>query len=288
MSDTTNLLTELGELRRRTRGDRHGYAFPLFLFGTLVLIAPLCYVTASLPAGVEVVRWDRGSFPQFTSSGLLRYPDLVGWYWILTVVGGLWATTWWYRHRARRHGVESDIRVATAAAIAALLGFLVWQPLFSTLLHELFDDYMGGYSTPAVNLPILFGCAAIAAVAGVWSTRRTGWARTAGVAVATFLATVSFGALGTYLIRGYGALVIVAAALLLLAWAERSTLLTVAGGVFAGVALLTNLYDMENLYSGLGWYAGVNHQVMALQCLLLPGVVLLAGGVVAVAVRKGR
>jgi DNA-binding MarR family transcriptional regulator len=42
--------------------------------------------------------------------------------------------------------------------------------------------------------------------------------------------------------------VIIAAALLVLAWAERSVLLTVVGVVFTGLALLVNLYDVQNVF----------------------------------------
>lgn len=277
----TDILADLDALRRRTRDDRHAYVFPLFLFGALILLSPVLYASTLPPDEFELVIVDTGPFPQFTSIGQ-RYPDLVGWYWVATIIGGLWLTTWWYRRRARRHGVETDVRVPAAAAVAALVGFLMWQPLFGILLHELFDDYFGAYSTPAVNLPILFGSAAGAAAAGLWSTRRTGWTRTAGVAVAAFLATVFFGAVGAYLIRGYAALVIIAAALLVLAWVERSVLLAVVGGLFTATALLVNLYDMQNVFYRLGWQAGWNDQASTLQVMLLPGLILVAGGVTAV------
>jgi hypothetical protein len=271
----SDVVADLAALRRRARRDRHAYAFPLFLFGALILLAPLCYLDTDATEG------DSGPFPQFVSS-LVRYPFLLGWYWVLAIVGGLWLTSWWYRHRARRHGVETDIRVPTAAAVAALLGFLAWQPLFTTLLIELFPHYMGPFSTPAVNLPILFGCAALAATAWLWGARRTGWARTVAAAVAAFLATVSFGAVSAYFHGGYAQLVIIGIALLVLAWAERSVLLAVVGGVFTSLALVINLDDELRIYSRLGWGYSEHVQFSALQTLLLPGVVLLAGGVAAV------
>jgi hypothetical protein len=279
-----SLLDDLDVLRQRTRADRRAYAFPLFLFGALILLAPLLYATYPPPrTDSGFVEVPVGQFPQFTPIAFLRYPDLVGWYWVTTVIGGLWLTGWWYRRRARQRGVETDLRVITAAAIAALLGFLVWQPVFETLLRELFDDYMGLYSSPALNLPILFGSAALAAAAGLWCRRRTGWERAVGVGVTTFLATVTFGAIEVYLVRGHAALVIIAVALLGLAWVERSVLLGIVGGVFTAVALLVNLSDVDNaLFTWLGWYAYPNFQVSILQAMLLPGVVLLVGGVAAV------
>jgi len=271
---SADVLADLAALRRRVRGDRHAYAFPLFLFGALILLAPLCYLPTDATSG------DLGPFPQFVPD-LVAYPSLVGWYWVLTIVGGLWLTGWWYRHRAHRHGVETDTRVSTAAAVAALLGFLAWQPLFTTLLIELFPDYMGPFSTPAVNLPILFGGAALAAAAGLWGVRRTGWARTAAVAVAAFLATIAFGAVSAYFHGGYAQLVIIGIALLVLAWAERSVLLAVVGGVFTVLAVLVNVNEGEQIVYLLTGYS-TNMQVAVLRVLFLPGVVLLAGGVAAV------
>jgi hypothetical protein len=89
--------------------NRHAYAFPLFLFGALILLAPLGYVGAPPLDDFQLVPVDSGPFPQFAAH-FVRHPDLVGWYWVMTVVGGLWLTGWWYQHRARRHGVETDIR----------------------------------------------------------------------------------------------------------------------------------------------------------------------------------
>jgi hypothetical protein len=283
---SADVLADLDALRRRTRGDRHAYSFPLFLFGTLILLAPLCYASYDVPTELELIPNDTGPFPQFISSILVRNPDVVGWYWVLTIVGGLWLTSWWYRHQAHRHGVETDIRVPTAAVIAALLGFLVWQPLFAAPLQEQFG-VLSARSEPAVNLPILVGSAVLATAASLWSTRRAEWPRTAGVAVAAFLATVAFGALSVYFSYGYGAVVIIAAALLVLAWAERSVLLAIVGVLFTGLSLLVILYNVENVFHRLGWHTGWDAQVVALQSLLLPGVVLLVGGVVAV-VRQRR
>jgi hypothetical protein len=276
---STDIFDDLDALRRRAREDRHAFAGPLFLFGTLILLAPLCYWPAPQPEG-DGFYWDKGLFPQFTSSGMTRYPDLVGWYWVLTIVGGLWLTSWWYRHRAQQQGVETDTRLVRIVAVAVLLGFLIWQPLFDALLdavswHDVRDE------SPRIMMPLLFGGAMIAAGVGQWGARRTGSARLAALGVAAFFATLAFGALSLYLHRGHAALLIVAVTLLVLAWAERSVLLAVVSAGFAGVALVTNLYNVANVYARLGWVPGQNVQTLATQNLLLPGVILLAGGAAA-------
>ncbi|GAB3450507.1 hypothetical protein [Actinophytocola sediminis] len=81
---SADLLGELATLRARTRADRRAYAFPLILFGVLILLSPLVYVSRhwsreELARGILV---DQGPFPQFfpMSGSFIRYPELVGWY----------------------------------------------------------------------------------------------------------------------------------------------------------------------------------------------------------------
>lgn len=289
---STDLLADLRGLRDRARHDRRAYAFPLFLFGALILLAPLTYTTLYLPLEVleQGVVVDEGPVPLFVPSHgpLLRYPELVGWYWMATIVGGLWLTSWWYRRHARRSGVETDLRAPIAAAAAAVLGFLLWKPLVETLLVGQLRMFPL-YSLPAVNLPILFASAALAAATFWWSLRprRDGWPRTAGVFVATFFATVAFGSVGVYFIEGFAALMAIAVALLMLAWWERSTLLAVVATVFLLVSIPANhpinQWDIQTIYG----YSSGDARVFALFSVLVPGLTLLVGGVVA-AVRTRR
>src|ERR687888_2040243 len=98
MTETTpaELLADVQTLRRRTRRDRRASAFPLLLFGLLILLAPLCYTLDPMPAELRA-QLDAGNFvayprqqgpfrlfdPLFLE---LKYPELVGWYWFLTIV----------------------------------------------------------------------------------------------------------------------------------------------------------------------------------------------------------
>jgi hypothetical protein len=286
-----DLLTDLRALRERTRADRHGYTFPLFLFGVLILLAPLCYV----PMAITQEMWENGftvisgMFPQFEPMWVhVKYPDLVGWYWVLTIVGGLWLTSWWYRRRARQSGVETDTRPAAAAAGAAMIGLLLWQPLFDIAVQEL--GLFPLYSLPAVNLPLLFISTALSVAVFWWSLRpqRVGWPRTAGVFVATFLATIAFGSLSIYFLDGYAALMVIGIALAMLAWWERSVLLAVIATVFVLVSIPSNhaiyQWDISTIY-GVHWLT--NARLYAFLSVLAPGVTLLVGGVVA-AIRTRR
>jgi hypothetical protein len=275
------LLAEVRTLRRRARRDRRASAFPLFLFGALILLAPLFYVPADpLPPELvgQVLYVDEGPFPLFHSRMLdVKYADLVGWYWFFTVVLGFVVTAWWYRRRALRIGVETDSRGYLVAAGAALAGFLIGVPL----LEHVVNPHNTLYSTPEVNLSIMIVSAVLAAPVLFWASRPTrGRAeRAAGMFVGMFLATVAFSALGVYMIYGFAALLVVAAALLALAWLERSVLLGVIGVVFGGAALFANLYDLGNPFDRFDWHGGTA-QGYVLQLLILPGAVLILGGIV--------
>lgn len=280
------LLADVRTLRTRARRDRRASAAPLLLFGTLTLLAPVCYLPAPpvlLPTedGRLAQVWyntDPGPFPLFHGIGpyvSVRYPGLVGWYWFLTIVLGFVATAWWYRRRAMRVGVETDTRAHLVAAGSALAGFLLGVPL----LNELVPARNTLYSTPSVNLPILVGCAVVSGVVLFWAFRQSGWLRAVGLFVGVLLATVAFAAVGVYLIYGFSALLIIAAGLLVLAWLERSMLLGVIAVSYGAAALVANLADLNNMFYRAGLHPD-QLQVLVFQQLLLPGIVLLVGSLI--------
>jgi hypothetical protein len=97
---------------------------------------------------------------------------------------------------------------------------------------------------------------------------------------------------GDVWIRGTLAFLIIAAGLWVLARAERSRALAVIALVYTGAALLSSLYNVENVVFRLGWNPGQSAfawQLTALPNVLLPAVILLAAGCGAfVAQRAGR
>lgn len=298
MTETSaaELLADVRTLRTRTRRDRRASAFPLLLFGLAILLAPLCYapvdplppeLQAQLDAGgiVSLPAHQEGPFPLFVGSlGVEpKHPDLIGWYWFLMIVLGFVATAWWYRKRALRIGVETDSRGYLVAAGASLAGFLVGVPL----LEYLVTPHGTLYSTPEVNLPILIGSGIAAGIVLLWATRssRGRIERAAGMFIGMLLATLCFSALGVYMIYGFSALLVIAAALLALAWLERRVLLGVIGVLFGGASLLANLYDQGNLYARFGWDSQ-SQQGYVLQLLILPAAVLIIGGIVSASARR--
>ncbi len=298
MSEPTaqDLLGDLRSLRDRARADRHGYAFPLFLFAGLILLAPLVYVTAE-PVYDEYggYQHDGGPFPRFVPmfAQPVEYPGLIGWYWVLTIVLGLAATGWWYRQRAARLGVETDTRLPYVAAGAAFAGLLLWQPVLDTFARNV-GRGIPLYSAPWLNLPLLFASALLTTAVLTWTFRpqRTDGQRRAGVFAGVLFASLTFACVGVYLLKGFSALLVIAAALLVLAWRERSVLLAVVAATFTVATIPANHWlwdwDVSDVYERLGWGAGFGDvRIYAVQNLLLPGLVLLAGGAVAALTRHG-
>ena len=89
---------------------------------------------------------------------------------------------------------------------------------------------------------------------------------------------------GDLVIRGTFPYLIIAAGLWVLARAERSRGLAATALVYSVVALVSSLYNTENLLFRLGWTPSVNERWQtALPNLLLPAAVLLVAGAVAAA-----
>jgi hypothetical protein len=96
---------------------------------------------------------------------------------------------------------------------------------------------------------------------------------------------------GDVWIRGTLAFLIIATGLWVLARAERSRALAVIALVYTGAALLSSLYNMENIVFRLGWNPGRSAfawQLTALPNVLLPAAILLVAGCTAFLVQRTR
>jgi len=94
---------------------------------------------------------------------------------------------------------------------------------------------------------------------------------------------------GDVWIRGTLAFLIIAIGLWVLARAERSRALAVIALVYTGAALLSSLYNVENIVFRLGWNPRGTFawQLTALPNVLLPAVILLVAGCSAFLVQRG-
>jgi hypothetical protein len=94
---------------------------------------------------------------------------------------------------------------------------------------------------------------------------------------------------GDVWIRGTLAFLIIATGLWVLARAERSRALAVIALVYTGAALLSSLYNVENIVFRLGWNPRGTFawQLTALPNVLLPAVILLVAGCSAFLVQRG-
>jgi hypothetical protein len=85
--------------------------------------------------------------------------------------------------------------------------------------------------------------------------------------------------------HGYVTLYLIATGLLALAWIERSALCGTVALLFTGASLLANVYDFENVFYRLG-SVSFTPAVVVFENLLLPGGVLVVGGIVALVVTR--
>lgn len=241
-ADPGQLLSDLAGLRQRTRRNRHGYWFPLVLFGVLTAASTPLYIAgaaraAAQPSGEQTVS---SAAPLLLggSPGLNGF--YIGWYWAAALAAGFLLTVLWYWLRARRAGVRTPARGYLITGIAATVLTVVLPPL-TMHVHRL---------------------------AILWAPFGDVW------------------------IRGTLGFLVIAAGLWVLARAERSRGLVIITALYTGVALVSSLYDVENILFRLGWNPGSSQFAWQLSGtlpdLLLPSAVLLIAGTGAFIVQHRR
>lgn len=280
----TALLDDLTSLRKRARTDRHGYWFPLLLTGFLTLAAIPLYrpdISHSPTVQFQVPVFGYVDPIGVFSGGFMpAYPKAIGLYWLAAPLLALAATTWWYRWRAARIGVETPLlpyAQVTIAGFAAALSL----PLARVLLPRGMRDWGMGVPTPAILLMIAT-LVAVAVVGTVLATRIPHPA----VLVVPVVAVLS--ALGALSVHKNGGLVLVAIGLLVLSWLERSWLCGAVSLAFTGFTLIGCTFRTERMFRHLGWQFTDpwRSTLYSAQDLLLPGAVLVVGGLVALVARR--
>lgn len=260
------LLDDLAALRRRARRDGHAYWLPLLVFGVLVLAGSLLY------------RGKVGEASGFPPSPLRLFTGgaffggnatAIGSYWLAVAVVGALVTLAWYRWRGDRTGLRVRTLPYLLCLAAALLIMLGVVPLATAWSLRLLP---GGPLALWVSAGVFVLGLAIAAIG-----RKVTWIVAAGTVVAVLAAgnVAAFAPL-----HGYGGLLVIGVGLLGLAWAERGVGCAVVAVLFTAAALLANLYDMENIFYQVFGFTE-NMTLIALYGLVVPGSVLLVGGVVA-------
>lgn len=206
---------------RLTRATRHGFWFPLVLFGLLVLCATPLYLenTPTLPTCPHTeglcLTYFQYAIPADSPTGSL--------YWLIAVTAGYAATLGYYWFRARRVGVAGRVwpYLATGLALLAL------NALATPTSYQLLDLHL----------------------------------------------VRTLGDLGA---RSMTPLLALALGLFVLARLERSVPLTGFAVLFLVVALISNLYDVENQTPLIGWTPSLAWTYVP--NLWLAGFTLLLGG----------
>jgi hypothetical protein len=130
LAGQVELLDAIKALRHQVRAARHGYWFPLALFGTLTCAsipfylrpAPLVTVGGLAASGAEP-NWLLGGYPVLTGGGALAI------YWMAALLGGLLLTQLWYWWHARRVGVATRSRAYFVTMAALTVAAIVIPPL---------------------------------------------------------------------------------------------------------------------------------------------------------------
>jgi hypothetical protein len=118
-----DLLAEMATLRRRARADRHGYWFPLLLFGALTVAAAPFYVLPEAQPGESL--GGVGSSNDLYVLATVGDGGRAGRYWSAALIVGGLLTVWWYWRRGRRIGPPGAGTVAVTAAAAAVVAVAV-------------------------------------------------------------------------------------------------------------------------------------------------------------------
>ncbi|HEX3591232.1 MAG TPA: hypothetical protein VHV74_16530 [Pseudonocardiaceae bacterium] len=293
--------------------DRDGYWFPMLVFGLLILVAPLVY-RPSGPSDVDSV-WNPvvnsssrisgvafAPLQQFgTCDSALGDPMSVALYWFCVVMFAPLASMLWYHRRARRNGSPPLTGWYLLYASTSLALYVVLFPVIEfVMLHV--PDAIGPPSRSTVlllDIGTVGGFVAGLTVAAFGALplrygRRLSSARWVVTGLGMLLAIAAAAAIEfvTYVAPkpSYGALLIIAVALLALSLVERGRTCFVVAVLFTVASLVANLVGFAGWWSALG--AGSSAFATAVGNLALPAIILLAGagvgGWATMAARPGR
>jgi hypothetical protein len=110
------LLEQVNALRRRARAARHAYWLPVLLFGVLTLVPAYWYIEPDRGPDESV-----GIQPTPVLAGLggdfLTRSSVIGWYWLVALIGSYLLTLGWYRWHAQRVGVQTSTRGYLVAGV---------------------------------------------------------------------------------------------------------------------------------------------------------------------------
>jgi hypothetical protein len=160
------LLTDLDRLRRRARAARHGYWFPLVLFGLLICGAAPLYVASTAPPAQPALYQTSPGLIMLSGVLLGHGTAIIGWYWAAALAGGYLLTVLWYRWHAGRAGVRTPARGYLITGVV-LTVIVVAVPLLTPFVPRL-----GVLWWPLVNVWARGTLAFLIIAAGLWVLAR--------------------------------------------------------------------------------------------------------------------
>lgn len=288
--------------------DRNGYWFPMLLFGFLILLAPLVYQPSG-SAGADAV-WNPAvnssvHIPGIAFAPLQTFatrddasgdPMAVTLYWFCVAMFGPLISLLWYHRRARQRGVPPQTGWHLLYACTTLALYVVLFPVIEFIALNTRPNATrpaGGHldvvyfltiGTFVLGLAIAAAAAIPARFGRAMPVRRWTIAGFGVLLAVAAAATIEFTA---YMQPrdGYGALLIIAIGLLALSLVERGMVCVTVAVLFTVAALLANVAGLRSELHWLGFQVQQPWSSVdtAFANLLLPGAILIAGGVVGLA-----
>jgi hypothetical protein len=286
--------------------DRNGYWFPMLLFGFLILLAPLVYQPSGSGGADDV--WNPAVNSSTHISGMAAFAPLqqfgtcdgasgdpmsVALYWFCVAMFAPLISLLWYHRRAQRRGVVPQTGWHLLYASTSLALYVVLFPVIEfvalTLQPSVSHWSSGGMdfvnfltvSTFVLGLVVAAVAAYPARLGRPMPPRR--WA-VGGLGVLMAIAAAAAIEFTAYVQPrdAYGALLIIAIGLLALSLVERGRVCVSVAVMFTAAALLMNLTGMRSVLHWLGFQVQGSWSSVgtAFANLLVPGAILVAGGVV--------
>lgn len=287
-----------------TRRDLGGYWFPMFVFGMLIIAAPLVYQPSG-PSHADYDVWNPAINNASHISGLafaplqqfgtcasgLGDPMFVALYWFSVVMFGPLLSTLWYHRLAQRNGSTPQTGWYLLYACTSLALFVVVFPVIEWVAVHVPDQNSPSDGTMlSLDIITVTGFVAGLAIAAV-----AAWPCRSGTRISTRRWTISW--LGVFLAisaaaaivfltylqpkDSIGALLIISVGLLALSLVERSRVCAAVAILFAASALIVNVVGVERLLSLFGVRTHAwSEATSTLVTVALPAAILLTGAAI--------
>lgn len=183
LTDDSNLVDEIHEIRRQARSDRRAFWFPLLIFGLMITASAPMYAGSS----ADGRNLDLGFVSEILGGhGTYGNPAWLTVYWISLLVGGSVMTAAWYVWYSRVAGLATRVRPTALTWLGGTAAVIVLPLAPLSLLYLNF---------PLWQLTARGTAGLLIAVAGFWVLAYLERSRLLAVVTAVFTVAAALGVL---------------------------------------------------------------------------------------------